>query len=365
MRQLLVTRRAAVLGGAAAVTAAATGLVGGPRRAGAQEPLKVGYVYVGPVGDHGWSYRHDQGRLAVEKHFAGKVKTTFVENVAEGPDAERVIRQLASSGHGLVFTTSFGFMNPTEKVARQFKQAKFEHATGYKRLDNLATYDARFYEGRAVIGTLAGHLSKTGKVGYVAPFPIPEVVQGINAFTLAMRKIRPDASVRVIWVNSWYDPGKEADAAKALVDQGADTITQHTDSPAAMQVAEERGLMAFGQASDMRRFGPNAQLTAIVDNWDAYYLRRVQAVLDGTWKSEGVWMGLKDGTVEMAPYGPKVTPEAAAAADKVREAIIAGQLHPFTGPISDGKGAERLASGKTMSDDDLHKMDWYVPGVQA
>jgi simple sugar transport system substrate-binding protein len=362
MTQLFVTRRAAVLGGAA-IAATATGLGGRPARA--QEPLKVGYIYVGPVGDHGWSYRHDQGRQHVEQHFAGKVKTTFVENVAEGPDAERVIRQLATSGHGLIFTTSFGFMNPTEKVARQFKQVKFEHATGYKRLDNLATYDARFYEGRAVIGTLAGHLSKTGKVGYVASFPIPEVVMGINAFTVAMRKVRPDASVRVIWANSWYDPGKEADAAKALVDQGADIITQHTDSPAAMQVAEERGLMAFGQASDMRRFGPNAQLTAIVDNWDAYYVRRVQAALDGSWKSEGVWMGLKDGAVEMASYGPKVTPEAAAAADKVRQAIVAGELHPFTGPLSDGKGAERLAAGKTMSDDELHKMDWYVPGVQA
>jgi basic membrane protein A len=236
----------------------------------AQTALKVGYVYVGPVGDHGWSYQHNQGRLAVEQHFGGKVLTSFVENVSEGPDAERVMRQLATSGHGLVFTTSFGFMNATERVARQFPKVFFEHATGYKRLPNLATYDARFYEGRCVIGTIAGRLTKTGKIGYLGSFPIPEVVQGMNSFTLALRKVNPEASVSVIWVNSWYDPGKEADAAKALIDQGADIIVQHTDSPAALQIAEERGLMAFGQASDMRRFAPTAQLTAIVDNWTNY-----------------------------------------------------------------------------------------------
>jgi basic membrane protein A len=360
--RLVVTRRAA-LGGA--VAAAAAGV--GGRAAGAQEAaaLKVGYVYVGPVGDHGYSYRHDQGRQAVERHFGGRVKTSFVENVAEGPDAERVIRQLASSGHGLVFTTSFGFMNPTERVARQFPNVKFEHATGYKRSTNLATYDARFYEGRAVIGTIAGRLTKTGRIGYIGSFPIPEVVMGINAFTLAMHKVRPDATVNVIWANSWYDPGKEADAARAHVDQGSDVIVQHTDSPAPLQVAEERGLMAFGQASDMRRFAPNAQLTAIVDNWDAYYVSRVQAVLDGTWASHGVWMGLKDGAVEMAPYGPKVPAEVAAEADKLREAIIAGTLHPFAGPIKDRDGKERVAAGASASDEELHKMDWYVPGVQA
>jgi simple sugar transport system substrate-binding protein len=358
----VVTRRAALAGAAGT---AALGALGG-RRADAQEAaLKVGYVYVGPVGDHGYSYRHDQGRLAVEQHFAGKVKTTFVENVAEGPDAERVIRQLASSGHGLVFTTSFGFMNPTARVAKQFPKVRFEHATGYQTGPNLATYDARFYEGRAVIGTLAGHLSKTGKVGYIASFPIPEVVMGINSFALAMRKVRPDAELRVIWVNSWYDPGKEADAAKAHIDQGADVITQHTDSPAALQIAEERGLMAFGQASDMRKFAPNAQLTSIVDNWRQYYIGRVQAALDGTWKSQAVWMGLKDGTVEIAPYGPKVTPEAAAAADKVRQAIVAGEMHPFAGPISDRDGKERVTAGATVTDEELHKMDWYVQGVQA
>jgi simple sugar transport system substrate-binding protein len=360
MAELLISRRQALVGVGAG---AALGLVG--RQALAAEPLKVGYIYVGPIGDHGWSYRHDQGRLALAEKLSGKVTTSYVENVAEGPDAERVIRQLATTGHGLIFTTSFGFMNATERVARAFPNVKFEHATGYKTLPNLATYDARFYEGRAVIGTLAGHLSKARKIGYIGSFPIPEVVMGINAFTLALRAVQPEATVNVIWANSWYDPGKEADAAKAHLDQGADIIVQHTDSPAPLQVAEERGAMAFGQASDMRRFAPNAQLTAIVDDWNDYYVSRAQAVLDGTWKTHAVWMGLKDGTVFIAPYGPKVTPEAAAAADKIKADIIAGTHHPFTGPIKDRDGKDRVAAGATATDEELHKMDWYVGGVQG
>jgi simple sugar transport system substrate-binding protein len=359
MTRLVVTRRT-VLGAAAAT--AAGGLVG---RAGAAEPVKGGWVYVGPVGDFGYSYQHDQGRKAVEQHFGDKVKTSFVENVPEGPDAERVIRQLATSGNQIVFATSFGFMNATDRVAKQMPKARFEHATGYKSGPNLATYNARFYEGRAVIGTIAGHLTKTKKIGYIASFPIPEVVMGINSFTLAMQKIVPDATVNVIWVNSWYDPGKEADAAKAHIDQGADIIAQHTDSPAALQVAEERGLMAFGQSSDMRRFAPNAQLTAIVDNWGPYYIQEMQAVMDGSWKTHNVWLGLKEGAVEIAPYSPKVTPEVAAAADKVKQAITAGALHPFQGPVKDRDGKVRIADGAHASDEELNKMDWYVPGVQA
>ncbi|MFT5893294.1 MAG: basic membrane protein A, partial [bacterium] len=230
------------------------------------DPTKVGFVYVGPVGDHGWTYRHDVGRLAVEAKFGDNVETTFVESVPEGADAERVIRKLASTGHDLIFTTSFGYMNPTLKVAKDFPNVKFEHATGYKRSDNLTTYSARFYEGRAVLGTMAGMMTKTNTVGYIASFPIPEVVRGINAFTIAMRKVNPEATVKVVWVNTWYDPGKEADAAKALIDQGVDIITQHTDSPAPLQVAEERGVMGFGQASDMSAFAPKAQLTSIIDD---------------------------------------------------------------------------------------------------
>ncbi len=268
---LLINRRNLLLSGAAGASLPLASSL-----AGAQAPLPVGFVYVGPVGDHGWTWTHDQGRLAVEKAFGSKVKTSFVEKVNEGPDSERVIRQLAQAGNKLIFTTSFGFMNPTAKVAKQFPNVFFEHATGYVRDKNLATYNARFYEGRAVIGTIAGMMSKTGKAGYIASFPIPEVVMGINAFTLAARKVNPNFTTRVIWASTWYDPAKEADAAKALIDQGCDMITQHTDSPAALQAAEQRGVYAFGQASDMKAFAPKAHLTAIVDDWSQYYIDRTR-----------------------------------------------------------------------------------------
>jgi basic membrane protein A len=348
--------------GAAAALAFGAGLT-----AAAQDDMtKVGFIYVGPVGDHGWTYRHDVGRQAVEEAFPdGQVETTFVESVSEGPDAERVIRQLATTGHDLIFTTSFGFMNPTVRVARQFPDVKFEHATGYQRQPNLATYAARFYEGRAVIGTIAGHMSESGIVGYIASFPIPEVVRGINSFYLAASKVKPDIQIKVVWVNSWYDPGKEGDAAKTLIDQGADIIVQHTDSPAALQVAEDRGVYAFGQASDMRSFAPNAQLTAIVDNWNQYYVDRTRAVVDGTWESQDTWGGIDSGMVEIAPYGPKITAEAEAAAEEVKNAIVAGELHPFQGPIKNQAGEEVVAEGETLSDEELLKMNYYVQGIQG
>jgi basic membrane protein A and related proteins len=350
--------RRAMLGTAAGATAA--GLI---RPLRAQEPVRVGFVYVGPVGDHGWTYRHEVGRRDVEAEFGDRVATTFVENVSEGPDAERVIRQLASGGNDLIFTTSFGFMNATERVARQFPDVRFEHCTGYKTADNLAVYNARFHEGRTVIGTIAGHMSQSGVIGYIASFPIPEVIMGINAFFLAGRRINPDLDLRIVWVNTWYDPGREADAARTLIDQGADIIVQHTDSPAALQVAEERGVHAFGQASDMRQFAPNAQLTAIVDDWSPYYLERVQAMIDGTWESHNVWHGLKEGLVDIAPYGPAVPPEVAEEADAVKEAIIAGERHPFEGPIRNQAGEEVVAEGETMSDEEVLRMDYYVEGI--
>jgi basic membrane protein A len=282
-------------------------------------PLKCAWVYVGPVGDFGYSYQHDLGRKAVAEHYGDKVATSFVEKVAEGPDADRVIRQLATSGNSLIFATSFGFMNSAVRVAKQFPKVKFEHATGYQTAPNLAVYNARFYEGRAVIGTIGGMMTKSGIVGYIASFPIPEVVMGINSFTLAAQKHRPDIQIKVVWVNSWYDPGKEADAAKALIDQGADILAQHTDSPAALQVAQDRGVHAFGQSSDMAKFAPKAQLSAIV----------------------------------------------AQAADAVKAGIIAGTLHPFDGPVSNQKGEVVIAQGQHASDEQLQKMDWYVKGVQA
>ena len=329
------------------------------------DPTKVGFVYVGPIGDHGWTYRHDIGRQAIENEFGEAVETSYVESVSEGPDAERVIRQLAADGHDLIFTTSFGFMNPTVKVAKQFPDVKFEHATGYKRADNVSTYVGRFYEGRAIIGTIAGMMTKTNSVGYIASFPIPEVIRGINAFTLAMRKVNPEAEVKVVWVNTWYDPGKEADAAKTLIDQGVDIITQHTDSPAPLQVAEERGVFAFGQASDMASFAPDAQLTAIIDDWSPYYVERTRAVIDGTWESSDVWHGLSEGMVQMADYGSKMPEDVAAAADVVEAGILDGSLHPFAGPINNQAGEQVVAEGEIISDEDLLKMDWYVEGVQG
>ncbi|PID63970.1 MAG: BMP family ABC transporter substrate-binding protein [Gammaproteobacteria bacterium] len=333
--------------------------------AAADDPLKVGFVYVGPVGDHGWSYRHDIGRQAIEAEFGDQVETTFVESVSEGADAERVIRKLASSGHDLIFSTSFGFMNATLKVAKAFPDVKFEHATGYQLTDNVATYSSRFYEGRAVLGTIAGMLTESGVVGYVASYPIPEVVRGINAFTIAMRKVNPEAELRVVWVNSWYDPGKEADAAKALIDQGADIITQHTDSPAPLQVAQERGVLGFGQASDMATFAPEAQLTSIIDDWNGYYIDRTRAVMEGTWESGNTWGGFDSGMVDLADYNESLPEDVVAAAEVVREGIADGTLHPFEGPILDQDGEEIVGEGEVIDDKTLLGMDFYVQGVQG
>ncbi len=331
----------------------------------ADDPFKVGFVYVGPVDDHGWTYRHDVGRLAIEEEFGDKVETTFVESVAEGADAERVLRKLASDGHDLIFTTSFGYMNATIKVANSFPDVKFEHATGFKRADNVSTYSGRFYEGRAVIGTMAGMMTKTNVIGYIASFPIPEVVRGINATAIAMRKINPDAEIKVVWVNTWYDPGTEADAAKALIDQGADIIMQHTDSPAPLQVAEERGVVGFGQASDMKAYAPQGQLQAIIDDWGPYYIERTKAAMDGSWESKDTWSGILDGMVQFADYGPSVPDDVKDAANLVREAIVIGELHPFQGPIFDQSGKEIVAEGEIIEDGDLLGMNYYVQGVNG
>lgn len=358
----MLKRRTLLLSAAAATAGAG---LASRRSARAAEPLKVGFVYLGPIGDLGWTFQHDQGRLAMQKALGDAVVTQYVENVAEGPDSERVIRQLATSGNKLIYTTSFGYMNPTERVAKQFPDVKFEHATGYKTLPNMANYNARFYEGRAVCGTIAGLMSKKGVCGYVASFPIPEVVMGINAFTLAARKINPNFQTKVIWANTWFDPGKESDAAKSLIDQGADILSQHTDSPAVIQTAESRGVLGFGQSSDMSRFGPKACLTSIVDDWAPYYIERTKEVIAGTWKSGSIWWGMKEGMVELAPWGPSMSPEARTAGDKAKADIVAGKLLPFAGPIKDQKGAVKVADGKAMTDDELLKMNWYVEGVQA
>jgi basic membrane protein A and related proteins len=357
----MINRRT-ILGAAALAAGVAAGMSGALAQS---KPAKVAFVYVGPIGDHGWSYQHHQGLLAVKKEFGDKVETTFVENVPEGPDAERVIDQLAAAGNNLIFTTSFGFMNPTVKVAAKYPDIKFEHMTGFKRSDNVATANIRFYEGRYIAGILAAKASKTGTIGYIGSFPIPEVVMGINATLLGAKTVNPNIKMKIIWVSTWFDPGKEADAAKALADQGVDIIMQHTDSPAPVKFAEERKLFAIGQASDMKAFGPNAILTSLVDDWNGYYIGRVKAVVDGSWKSHDVWGGLNTGMLALPAYGPGVSADAKALADAAKAKIMSGELHPFTGPMKKQDGTEFLKAGEKMADKDLAGMNFYVEGIDG
>jgi basic membrane protein A len=331
--------------------------------AAAQDKLKIGFIYVGPVGDMGWSYQHEVGRRAIEEAFKGKIDTSFLENVNEGPDAERSIEQLARSGHKLIYTTSFGFMDATAKVAKKYPNLMFEHATGYKRDKNLATYSGRFYEGRYIMGQIAAKMSKTGTIGYIGSFPIPEVVSGINAMLLGAQSIRPDMKVKIIWVNTWYDPGKEAAAARALADQGADVLAQHTDSAAAMQFANERGIYAFGQDSDQIKFGPKAQLTAIVNNWTPYYTDRVKLALEGKWATGDVWGGLNSKIVQMAPY-TNMPDDVKKLATETEAAISSGKLHPFKCPVlaQDGKPVE-CKGGANLEDGQILSMNFYIKGI--
>ena len=353
-------RRTLLATGATAAVAAALGVP-----AAAQDgPLKVGFIYVGPIGDGGWTYQHDQGRLAVEEAFGDKVETIYQETVPEGADAERAITQMVLSGAKLIFTTSFGYMDATLNVANKFPDVKFEHATGYKRADNMATYDARFYEGRAVIGTIAGRMTKTNKIGYIASFPIPEVIQGINSAFLHARKVNPDVEMVVIWAYTWFDPTKEADAAKAMIEQGVDVIMQHTDSTAPQAAAKEAGnVFTFGQASDMAAFKPTPRIASIIDNWNPYYVKRVQAVLDGTWTSSHSWGGMPEGEVEIGEITDAVPADVKAEAEAMIAAITAGEYHPFTGPIMKQDGSVFLAEGEVATDEQLVTMNFYVEGM--
>ena len=312
------------------------------------DPVKVGFVYVGPTGDHGWTYMHDIGRQAIVKELGDQVETTYVENVKYGPDAERVMRQMAIQGVDIIFATSFGYMESMLNVAKEFPDVKFEHATGYKTAENMSVYSSKFYEGRYVQGVIAGHMSKAGKAGYIASFPIPEVIRGINAFYLGASSVNPDFDIDVVWVNTWYDPGKEADAAKVLISQGADIITQHTDSPAALQVADAAGVKAFGQASDMIMFAPNTQLTAILDLWGPYYVERVKAVIDGTWEMQDTWGGMDTGMVAMAPY-TNMPDDIKKIAMALEKDILEGKFEIFPG----------------ASVGDLLGMSEYVEGIDA
>jgi basic membrane protein A len=349
MKRLLI----ALMTTTAALSLAAT--------AQAADKLKACWVYTGPIGDFGYSYQHDQGRLEVEKALGDKVETAYLENVSEGPDADRAFERLAREHCKIIFGTSFGFMDAEVKVAKKFPKVMFEHATGFKTGENLGIYNARFYEGRYVLGQIAAKESKKGLAGYIVSFPIPEVVMGINSFMLGAQSVNPDFKVKIVWVNSWFDPGKEADAAKALFDQGADIIVQHTDSTAALQVAEERKLHGFGQSSDMIKFAPNAQLTSLTDEWGPYYISRVQAALDGTWKPDNVWLGIKDGAVKLAPF-TNMTDDVKAMAEAT-EKKIAGGWNPFTGPVSKQDGSPWLKDGEVADDGTLLGMNFYVKGV--
>ncbi|MDY0744990.1 BMP family ABC transporter substrate-binding protein [Paucibacter sp. R3-3] len=329
----------------------------------AQAPLKIGFIYSGPVADVGWTYQHDLGRKMVEAEFGPKVKTVFVENVPEGPDAERVIRQLADDGCTMIFTTSFGFMDPTIRVAADYPDVAFEHCSGYKTAANVGIYQTRFYEGAYLVGMLAGKRTKSNTLGYVAPFPIPEVIRNLNAFVLGARAVNPKASARVVWINSWYDPPKERDAALALMNQGADVMYQNTDSPAIVQLAQSKGLWAIGQDSDMARFGPNAQLSANTLNWGVYYVHKVRQRLAGQWKPEDTKWGMKEGIVKLAALGPSVPKEVLPQFEDRRGAIVAGKFHPFAGPIAEQGGKPRIASGQVLPEADLWQMKWYVDGI--
>ena len=332
----------------------------------AQDKLKVGFVYVGPVGDGGWTYEHDQARQAVVAEFGDQVETVYVESVPEGPDAERVMTQMALDGAKLIFTTSFGFMDPTINVAARFPNVMFEHATGYKRADNVSTYSARFYEGRAIQGHIAGKMTESNIIGYIGSYPIPEVIQGINAAYIHAKKANPDVQFKIVWAYTWFDPAKEADAAKVLIEQGADVILQHTDSTAPLAAAAEAGnVIGFGQASDMAEYADGPRVSSIIDDWAPYYIARVQAMLDGTWTSTDTWDGIGPGMVGIGEITDRVPTDVKAEALALKDALASGEYHAFTGPLNKQDGSVWLAEGETPDDGTLLGMNFYVEGIEG
>nr|WP_198983213.1 BMP family ABC transporter substrate-binding protein [Herbaspirillum sp. ASV7] len=332
----------------------------------AADPLKVAFVYIGPVGDAGWTFAHDKGRKAVEEKFGDKVKTTFVENIPESAaDAERVFRQLATDGNKLIFGTTFGYMEAMLKVAKEFPDVKFEHATGFKTADNLAQYDVRTYEGAYLAGVVAGKMSKSGKLGVVASVPIPEVIRNIDSFTLGARSVNPKATTAVVWVNKWFDPGKEREAATTLIGQGVDVLMQNTDSAAVVQTAQEKGVYAFGWDSDMTSFGPKAHLAASMINWGVYYTARVQAVLDGSWKTSTSWIGLKENGIDLSAFNPELPADVKSLVEERKKGIVDGSAPIWKGPIKDNAGKEVLGKDAVADDGFLHGIKFYVEGVDG
>lgn len=332
----------------------------------ADDKIKAGFIFVGPVGDGGWTYEHNQGRLAVEEAYGDKVETIYQESVPEGADAERAMTQMALGGADIIFSTSFGYMDPTINVAAKFPNVKFEHATGYKQADNVSVYSARFYEGRAVEGHIAGHMTKTNKIGYIASFPIPEVIRGINAAYIHAKAVNPDVEFKIVWAYTWFDPAKEADSATALIEQGVDVILQHTDSTAPLAAAEKAGgVIGFGQASDMSEYAPNPRVSSIIDNWGPYYVARVGAVMDGTWESVSTWDGIGAGMVGIGEMTDAIPEDVRASATALKDALASGDMHAFTGPLNKQDGSVWLADGETADDGTLAGMGFYVEGLTA
>ncbi|MCC5985356.1 MAG: BMP family ABC transporter substrate-binding protein [Rhodobacteraceae bacterium] len=344
----------------AAALAASTAL---PRHALAADPMKVGIVLIGPVGDFGWSTMHDRGRRRMEEVLGDAVETTQVEAVAP-PDFDRVVTQLVRADCKLIFTTSFSYFQPTIRMAEQFPDVMFENATGTSTLPNMAIYNARFYEGRYVQGVIAAMKSKTKQIGYVAAFPVPEVIHAINTVMRGAWSVDPEMRIRVVWANAWFNPGVEADAARALIDQGCDVLCQHTDSPAPLQLAQERGIYGFGQASDMTQFAPNSHLTSSINNWGDYYASRAQAMIDGTWAPEDTWGGLDSGMFELAPF-TNMTPEETATAENVVAGLRSGEIDPFAGPIVNQAGEQVIAEGESLDDDAIRSMNYFYQGIDV
>jgi len=329
------------------------------------EPLKIAFAYVGPVGDGGWTFAHDNGRKAVEKEFGDKVVTSFVENVPESADAERVLRDLAGQGNKLIFGTTFGYMEPMLKVAPDFKDVKFEHATGYKTAENMRTYDSRTYEGAYMAGVIAGAMTKTNTLGVVASIPIPEVIRNINSFTLGAQSVNPKVKTKVVWVNGWFDPPKETEAATSLINGGADVLMQNTDSSAVLQTAEKMGKRAFGWDSDMTAYGPKAHLGSAVINWGPYYIKATKDALEGTWSTGSVWWGHKEGAIDMVSIAEDVPADVKAKIDTVKAGLKDGSFSIWKGPIKDQSGKEVLAKDQVADDAFLGGIKFYVKGVEG
>ena len=336
-----------------------------PAPAPKPEPLKIAFAYVGPVGDGGWTFAHDLGRKEAEKEFGDRIKTSFVENVPESADAERVIRDMASQGNKLIFGTTFGYMEPMLKLAPDFKDVKFEHATGYKSADNMRVYDVRAYEGAYVAGMIAGKMTKTNTLGFVASIPIPEVVRNINAFTLGAQSTNPKVKTKVVWINKWFDPGKEAEAATALINGGADVLLQNTDSPAVLQTAEKMGKLAFGWDSNMTAYGPKAHLGSAIINWAPYYKKAIKDALDGTWKGETNWWGMKEGAIDIVALGDMVPADVKKMAEDKKAEIKAGTFNVWTGPLKGNDGKEVLAKDAKGDDKFISGIMFYVQGVEG